>query len=313
MVEVVTDRFRRALRALRQTVVAQGALTGVKLIFPLALHALRREAAAHVRYRHFGRLRQMRDRYLQLMQDCLTGSIYEDSSLEVLGSKGFDPILREYGWDWPSVAHSMIGRKRMANLRLLAERVLFDRVPGDLIETGVWRGGACIYLRAILEAYGVKDRRVWVADSFEGLPPPDAVAYPADAGDVFHTYRELAVPIEEVKRNFDRYGLLDEQVMFLKGWFRDTLPGAPTGPLAILRMDGDMYESTIDALKHLYDRVSLGGYIIVDDYRVVEGCRKAVDDFRAKRSIGDAIVEIDGVGIFWQKTAAGRSHAIWPV
>lgn len=266
------------------------------------MRSLRRIATAHLLYRHFGSLRRMRERYLQLMQDCLTGSIYEDPPLKALGSETFDPKLREYGWDWPSVAHSMIGRKRMGNLRLLTERVLFDRVPGDLIETGVWRGGACIYLRAILEAYGVTDRRVWVADSFEGLPPPDA-AYPADAGDVFHTYRELAVPIEAVQRNFERYGLLDGQVVFLKGWFKDTLPGAPTGPLAILRMDGDMYESTMDALTHLYDRVSPGGYVIVDDYRVVEGCRKAVDEFRAKRGIEDEIVEIDGVGVFWHKTA----------
>jgi len=236
------------------------------------------------------------------MQDCLTGSIYEDPPLKVLGSEHFDPTLREYGWDWPSVAHSMIGRKRMGNLRLLAERVLFDCIPGDFIETGVWRGGACIYLRAVLEAYGVKDRRVWAADSFEGLPPPDA-AYPADIGDKFHTYRELAVPLETVKHNFERYGLLDGQVMFLKGWFKDTLPDAPTGPLAILRMDGDMYESTMDALTHLYDRVSPGGYVIVDDYRVVEGCRRAVDEFRAGRGIADEIVEIDGVGVFWQKTS----------
>lgn len=264
------------------------------------LRSLRRIAVARLLYGHSGSLRRMRDRYLQLMQDCLTGSIYEDPPLKALGSDKFDPTLREYGWDWPSVAHSMIGRRRMGNLRLLVERVLFDRIPGDFIETGVWRGGACIYLRAILEAYGVRNRRVWAADSFEGLPPPDA-AYPADTGDTFHTYTELAVPLETVQHNFERYGLLDEQVVFLKGWFKDTLPGAPTGPLAILRMDGDMYESTMDALTHLYDRVSHGGYVIVDDYRVVEGCRKAVDEFRASRNIDDEIVEIDGVGVYWQK------------
>jgi hypothetical protein len=265
------------------------------------LRSLRRILVAALAYRHYGRLRRVRERYLQLMLDCLTGSIYQDPPLKALGSESFDATLREYGWDWPSMAHSMIGRRRMGNLRLLAERVLFDRVPGDFIETGVWRGGACILLRAVLEAYEVRDRRVWAADSFEGLPPPDA-AYPADAGDRFHTYAELAVPLETVKHNFDKYGLLDDQVVFLKGWFKDTLPGARTGPLAILRMDGDMYESTLDALRHLYDRVSPGGYVIVDDYRVVEGCRKAVDEFRAGRGIADEIIEIDGVGVFWQKS-----------
>lgn len=303
---VVANRFRRALDTLRRAVEVHH-LTKAEII-RLAARNLRRKVMAHVRFRHFGSLRRMRERYLQLMQDCLTGSIYEDPPLKALGSETFDATLREYGWDWPSVAHSMIGRKRMANIRLLAERILFDRVPGDFIETGVWRGGACIFLRAILEAYGVKDRRVWVADSFEGLPPPNT-AYPADTGDVFHTYRELAVSLEEVKRNFERYGLLDEQVSFLKGWFRDSLPAAPTGPLAILRMDGDMYESTMDALTHLYDRVSPGGYIIVDDYRVVEGCRTAVDEFRAKHHIEDRIVEIDGVGVFWQKTPTEHQNA----
>jgi hypothetical protein len=221
----------------------------------------------------------------------------------VLGNKEFNAELREYGWDWPSKAHSMIGSKRMENLRALAERAIFGGVPGDFIETGVWRGGACIFMRAILEAYGVRNRRVWLADSFAGLPPPDPVAYPADIGDIFHTYADLAVSIDEVKRNFEKYGLLDDQVMFLKGWFKDTLPDAPIGRLAILRLDGDMYESTMDALQHLYGKLSPRGFVIVDDYRVVDGCRQAVDDFRAARGIEDAIVEIDGVGIYWQKTA----------
>lgn len=267
-----------------------------------AIYNLWRKLLNLAEFRHYGRVRIVRHRYLQLMLDCLTGSIYEDPPLKVLGSETFDPKLREYGWDWPSIAHSMIGRQRMANLRYLAESALFNRVPGDFIETGVWRGGACIYLKAVLEAYGVKNRRVWAADSFAGLPPPNEAAYPADAGDNFHTYPELAVSLEQVKRNFERYGLLDERVVFLKGWFKDTLPDAPTGPLAILRLDGDMYESTMDGLTHLYNRVSPGGYVIIDDYHVVSGCQKAVDDFRARRGIDDVIVEIDGVGVYWQKT-----------
>lgn len=268
----------------------------------LVLRDLYGRSSALIAYKHYGTRRRMRDRYLKLALNCLTGSIYEDPPLKACGCDRFDATWREYGWDWPSVAHSMIGRKRMENLRQLAERVLFEGIPGDFIETGVWRGGACIYLRAILEAYGAKDRRVWVADSFEGLPPPNAEAYPADADYNFHSYSDLAVSLETVKHNFARYGLLDDQVVFLKGWFRDTLPDSKTGPLAILRMDGDMYESTMDALSYLYDRVSPGGYVIVDDYHAVDGCRQAVDDFRARRDIRDEIVEIDGIGVFWQKS-----------
>lgn len=246
------------------------------------------------------------DRYLLLLQDCLSGSIYEDPPMKVLGQEAFDPVLRQYGWDWPSRAHTMIGRVRLANIRALAEQVLREEIPGDFIETGVWRGGACILMRGVLEAYGAKDRCVWLADSFEGLPPPDAARFPADANDAFHSFPELAVSMEEVRRNFEKYGLLDEQVRFLKGWFRDTLPAAPVQRLALLRLDGDMYESTIIALESLYPKLSPGGFAIIDDYHVVEGCRRAVHDYMGACGIVAELQEIDGVGVFWRKPAAAQ-------
>ncbi len=246
---------------------------------------------------------RVRDRYLSLLEQCLIGTIYQDKPLPVLGSKDYDPNLREYGCDWPSSAHSMIGSKRMNNLRCLSELVIYKCIPGDFIETGVWRGGSCIMMRAILEAYGIKNRKVWVADSFEGLPAPDEEKYPDDKGQEFHTYKELSISIDQVKRNFEAYNLLDEQVVFLKGWFKDTLPDAPIKKLAVLRLDGDLYESTIQALEALYHKVSIGGYIIIDDYHVVEGCKKAVHDFCDKNSITPEIREIDSVGVFWEKTS----------
>ncbi|MGE8401853.1 MAG: TylF/MycF family methyltransferase [Delftia tsuruhatensis] len=244
--------------------------------------------------------RQVTEDYLNLMQDCLTGSIYEDPPLQALGADKFNAELREYGWDWPSVAHTMIGKKRLANIRHLMEDVLANRVEGDFIETGVWRGGACIMMRAILNAYGIKDRCVWLADSFEGLPPPDEEKYPADTGDKFHTYSDLGVSIERVKENFEKYGLLDDQVKFLKGWFKDTLRDAPIEKLAILRLDGDMYESTWDALTALYHKVSIGGYVIVDDYHVVKACKQAIHDFLAENRVTASLIEIDGVGVYWK-------------
>lgn len=240
------------------------------------------------------------DRHLTLIQNCLTGSIYEDPPSQALGTKLFDPQLREYGWDWPSLAHTMIGRKRLTNVRNLVESVLGNGVPGDLIETGVWRGGACILMRAVLDAYCIKDRKVWLADSFEGLPAPNESAYPADAGDKFHSFKELSVSLDEVKKNFEQYGLLDDQVVFLKGWFKDTLHNAPIDRLAILRLDGDMYESTMDALSALYHKVSPGGFVIIDDYHVVNGCKVAVHDFLSSEKITPKIEEIDGVGVYWR-------------
>jgi hypothetical protein len=230
----------------------------------------------------------------------LTGTIYDDPPLKASGTEKFDRQIREYGWDWPSVAHTMIGEKRLSNARHLAEAVLRSGVEGDFIETGVWRGGACILLRGVLSAYGERDRRVWLADSFEGLPPPNEEKYPADSGDKFHTYPELSVSLDQVKRNFEKYNLLDDQVKFLKGWFKDTLPSAPMKKLALLRLDGDMYESTMDALQALYGRVSTGGFVIVDDYHVVSGCKRAVHDFFIGRKLNPTLSEIDGVGVYWK-------------
>src|SRR5437764_6884541 len=96
---------------------------------------------------------------------------------------------REQGQSWPSYADTMIGMRRLDNLQSCIESVLRDRIPGDLIETGVWRGGASIFMRGVLRAYGVEDRLVWAADSFQGLPAPDAEKYPQDANDVHHLHR----------------------------------------------------------------------------------------------------------------------------
>jgi hypothetical protein len=240
--------------------------------------------------------------YLDLMKKCLTDLIYADVQEKPnLNLESFTEYKRLVGLDWPTHAHTMIGMKRLDNIQFCVEDVLTEGIPGDLIETGVWRGGAAIFMRAILRAYAVKDRFVWVADSFAGLPFPNPEKYPADAGDLHHTVKELAVPLDRVQSNFAKYDLLDEQVRFLQGWFRDTLPEAPIGELALIRLDGDMYESTMDALVHLYPRLSHGGYLIVDDYGAIPSCRQAVEDYRSKHGITDEMERIDWTGIYWQR------------
>jgi O-methyltransferase len=211
-----------------------------------------------------------------------------------------DLQTRAAGRDWPATAETMIGLFRLQNLQECIADILQRGVPGDLIETGVWRGGACIFMRAVLKAFGDAKRTVWLADSFQGLPRPDAKTYPADAGDMLWAARELAVSIETVRANFERYGLLDDQVRFLPGWFRDSLPAAPIGQPALLRLDGDMYESTMVALRSLYPKVSPGGYVIVDDYGAIASCRQAVTDFRAEFAIRNELRSIDWTGVFWR-------------
>jgi O-methyltransferase len=214
-----------------------------------------------------------------------------------------DQTEREQGSNFTTDAKTMVGTARLNNLQACATDVLRRGVPGDFIETGVWRGGASILMRAVLHAYGITDRTVWVADSFQGLPKPDPVRYPADAKDELWKATGLAVSLEEVKANFAEYGLLDEQVRFLVGWFSETLPEAPIERLAVLRLDGDLYESTMDALTSLYPRLSVGGYVIVDDYGAMESCRQAVEDFRTERGITDAIERIDWTGVYWRRSA----------
>jgi len=284
--------------------------------------------------------------YLDLMKRALLGLLYDEAKLfrpinmtiqrhfhkrialslishylartdkQIMQPVNFDLEKRLNGSDWPppAFAQTMIGMKRLNNLQSCIEAVLKDNIPGDLIETGAWRGGATIFMRAVLKAYGVEDRLVWVADSFEGLPEGDAAKYSQDEDDVHHKYNVfLSVSLEEVQDNFRRYNLLDEQVRFLKGWFKDTLPTAPIKSLAILRLDGDMYESTTDALTNLYAKVSAGGYVIIDDYHL-EGCRQAVHDYRSAHGIAEEIKDIDGMGVYWQKVKAAivmdhSSHA----
>jgi len=232
------------------------------------------------------------------------GSLAQKAGFEIAYKKPYDHALRESGLDWPSRAESMIGLRRMTNIQECIEQIIADDVPGDLIETGVWRGGACIFMKANLRAWGDATRKVWLADSFEGLPKPNAALYPADEGDRLHEQTGLAVGADQVRHNFERYGLLDDRVEFLVGWFKDTLPTAPVERLSLMRLDGDMYESTIQAIEPLYPRLSPGGYCIIDDFGShASQAGQAVHDYRAKHGITDEIVRIDEFGAFWRKSA----------
>jgi O-methyltransferase len=220
----------------------------------------------------------------------------------VVRRQPFDQQKRDLGLDWPADALTMIGMKRLTSLQQCVETALAEDIPGDLVECGVWRGGASILMRAVLSAYGDDTRRVWLCDSFEGVPPPDTANFKADKGVRLDRYtKALAISEPEVRGNFERYGLLDDQVRFLPGWFKDTLQDAPIDNISVLRLDGDLYESTIQALDALYPRLSTGGFCIIDDYHAIAACEKAVTDYRTQHDISAEIVEIDGTGVLWRK------------
>ena len=224
------------------------------------------------------------------------------AGLELVRRTEVDPAFRAEGRDHPPDAETMIGLRRLDNIQACLTDVLAQDVPGDLIETGVWRGGATIFMRGILKAYGDGERVVWVADSFRGLPHPGTSGRPEDEGDSFWRNPHLAVSVDEVRENFLRYDLLDKRVRFLQGWFEETLPTAPIEGLALLRLDGDMYSSTMVALESLYPKVSVGGYVLVDDYGGgARGCAQAVDEFRAREGISEPLVSVDWNGAYWQR------------
>jgi O-methyltransferase len=218
--------------------------------------------------------------------------------VDVVRKAPFDPYLRENGLDTPADAETMIGLKRLDNLQDCIADILRRNVPGDLMECGAWRGGACIFMRAVLAAYGDRSRTVWVADSFAGLPVP------AGGSEDAHIWEggEMAVSLEEVRANFQRYELLDTQVRFLKGYFKDTLPTAPVERLALLRVDGDLYDSVMQTLQFLYPKLSVGGYVVLDDYhQKLPPAVRAVDDYRRQHSITEEIVRVDYYGAYWRK------------
>lgn len=246
------------------------------------------------------------DLYLDLLKKSITGTL---DGAEPDAQRGGGRFLVDFMNHYiKGSAVSMLPTVRLDQLRACIEDVLARGVPGDLMEAGVWRGGATIFMRGVLKVHGVEDRCVWAADSFQGLPQPDPVRFPKEAaahqGPVMRdAFKHLAAGLAEVKGNFARYGLLDAQVRFLPGWFNDTLPDAPVQRLAVLRVDGDYYESTRACLEHLYDKLSPGGYLIVDDYGEDDWtyCRAAVDDFRAARGIREPMVQVDRSCWYWQR------------
>ena len=283
------------------------------------------------------------DLYIELLKKCLTGGIsnprngpkiiteqecavllsdaeekfklhLQRAGYENLKAFHDDRAYPSYGsaqqlCDWLNYLHrdrtpdTMSEMSTLDNLQWCVEEVLRNEVPGDFIETGIWKGGLPIFICGLLKARNVTDRLVWGADSFEGLPEPDPTENLEDAIPwfLFAPLERLKISRDFVENTFRKYGLLDEKVQFLEGWFSDTLPSAPIDKLALMRLDGDWYESTMTALNALYGKLSQGGFVIIDDYGLFKGCRDAVDQFRQKHNIAAPLVRVNHQVAFWKK------------
>lgn len=213
------------------------------------------------------------------------------------GRSTADGNLRNY----TEFAYTLVGRKRLEHLQYCMETVFEENIEGDFLEAGVWRGGSSIFMRAGLAAWEDNQRNVWVCDSFSGMPDS---THEADKPYAMGASRLpfLAVSLEEVKEAFRRFSLLDSQVRFVAGWFSQSLSQVSSEQLAILRIDADLHSSTMDVLQALYDKVSPGGWIIIDDYNILPPCREAVDEFRAANNIDAPIETIDAHAVCWRRS-----------
>lgn len=222
--------------------------------------------------------------------------------LDEMGESRPDPSLRNHS----EFAHTMLGRRRLDHLQHCLETVIREKIPGDVLEAGGWRGGGAVLMRGVLEAWDDRDRRVWVADSFQGLPKSRAAA---DQG--FEMDAEilpvLSVSEDDVRELFDRYNLLDDRVCFLPGWFGETLPAAPITECALLHVDADLYRSTRDVLDACYDKVAPGGFVIIDDYGMLPPCREAVDEFLAARRLDPEMEVVGEHAVAWRVEQKGRN------
>ena len=249
----------------------------------------------------------LRERYLDLVQASVLDTIHgtppdhEDANFARFLAGFLEHTIH-------GRALSMLPARRLQHVRECARTLFEEGVPGDFMETGVWRGGATILMRALFEAWGEAERRVFAADSFQGLPRPDAERFPLearahDSRTMVEEYQHFAVSADEVRANFARFDLLDERVVFLEGWFEATLPAAPVEELALLRLDGDYFESTRCALEHLYPKLVPGGFLLIDDYGEDSWtyCRRAVDEYRAEHGIEEPLQQVDSKCFYWRR------------
>jgi O-methyltransferase len=191
------------------------------------------------------------------------------------------------------------------------KQVLDQDVPGCFVECGVWKGGSSAIMALAVQNAGQK-RHLHLFDSFEGLPEPTEKdgAYATTTYSGGRSGGKLAT-IDQCRAGLDgvRHLILDEIKVppefahFHVGWFQNTIPtdAKQLGPIALLRLDGDWYDSTKVCLENLYSLLSPGGIIIMDDYFCWEGCRKATDEYRSQNNLDSPIQRIDGDAGFWVK------------
>ena len=210
--------------------------------------------------------------------------------------------------------YTLVPTESLVDLARQVYAVLAYEIPGDFVECGVWRGGASFLIATLLREAGVRDRKVWLFDSFEGIPAPEAIDGPAAIAWASDTqspnyFNNLRVTLEDVQRSAADLGL-SSYTEFVKGWFEDTLSlnRERIGPIAVLRIDCDWYASVRCCLDKLYDQVADGGFIVLDDYYAFDGCALATHEFLGRRGLTQRIESVvsEGKDNDWYHAAVFR-------
>ena len=209
---------------------------------------------------------------------------------------------------------SLCGRPpTLAFTRDACRMLIASGIPGSFVECGVAAGAHPAVMAAVLEEQGDTTRRVHLFDSFQGIPHagPEDDEQPGVRPNTFPKDGAListgvsAQSEEQVRAHLSAWGAPLDRCVFHRGWFQDTMPTASraTGPIAYLRLDGDLYESTRVCLEDLYPLVVPGGVVVIDDYLLI-GCRRATDRDLASIGARVEIREIEGGGgpVWWVKT-----------
>jgi O-methyltransferase len=200
--------------------------------------------------------------------------------------------------------YSMVPEFSLIHLAGVVQNVLAEKVEGDIVETGTWRGGASFLMAEVLRKGGDSERKVWLCDSFEGHRPPEtidgqaALDFAANTDDPEYL-NNCRADLDDVLRTRKLLGL-ESRTECIKGWFDETLPANKQrfGRIAILRIDCDWYASVKTVLEELYDQVVDGGYIILDDYFSYDGCAIAAHEFLGSRKLSHRLHTESGVAYF---------------
>lgn len=196
---------------------------------------------------------------------------------------------------------TLLGRERLRNAGYTVLDVARRGVKGQIVECGTYRGGALAFMSLVNKAVESK-RFLWGFDTFKGLPPPSNLDGPGSIGRGFTG--DLLATEEDCRQTFGLIGLDMSDVRLVPGLFQDTLKNVKSeiGEISVLRLDGDWYDSTMCCLQELYDQVTVGGWVIIDDYGHWEGCKKAVDEFLKMRNISPTFKQTDYTEVCWIKS-----------